>query len=430
MTKTLTDEQRVKMLKEKYRGIFPLEFTEGKKQEGAQAIPDTIQLIPVGQWDHDLYGPILITASDIREFIQNFNAGIRKGVFITAGHEGFEELPANGWITKVEARDDGLWGAVEWNKLGAQTLSDKQYKFFSPEFYRDYEDPQTHQVYRNVLVGGALTKSPYFKELEAIVFSEAKLKKQFSNNQTMNLQDLLAKDISTLSDAEIAFIKQNADKLTEAQKVSHTAIIDAPETPEEKEAREAKEKSDKDAADAKAKADTEAANIAAGLNADGSKITASDKGGKMIQMSETEANMLRQKANEGAQAFAELNKAKLDTAVKALIFSDSNKAGKFLPKGEAKLRAFMDTLSATQRTSFTEVLNELPKTQVFNEIGTGTGAADGTAQAEVNAKIEAKMKTDPKMKYSDALKAVMSENSGLEERYDSELPSARKSVKA
>jgi hypothetical protein len=34
------------------------------------------------------------------------------------------------------------------------------------------------------------------------------------------------------------------------------------------------------------------------------------------------------------------------------------------------------------------------------------------------------------MKYSDALKEVMAENKGLEERYDAGLPSARKAVKA
>lgn len=412
---------------DRFKGIFPFEFAD--KKDDTQAIPDSIQMIPIGQWQHDLYGPITITISDIREFAQNFNQNIRKGVYITAGHEGFEELPAQGWVTDVEVRNDGLWGKVAWNDLGKATLNDKQYKFFSPEFYRDYEDPQTHQIYRNVLIGGALTKSPYFKELQAIVFSEPKLQKQFNEyNNNMNLAELLAKDITTLTDEEKAFIIEHKAELTEEQKVSHTSIIDV-ETDEQKEAREAKEKEDKEAADkAQAEADEKAkgdANEAAGLNRDGSqKVEASDK---KVMMSEAEVNALRAKADQGAQAYAELKKVKLDGAVSALVFSDKNKAGKFLPKSTDNLRAFMDTLNESQMTKFTALLAELPKTQIFSETGADTDTTvDGTAQAEVDAKVAAKQKENPKMSYSEALKQVFAENDGLSQKYNAELPSAKK----
>lgn len=436
MTKTLTAAQEKKKLSEKHVGIFPLEFDDNAG-EAEVSIPDVIHLIPIGQWEHDLYGPILITAGDIREFAQNFNAGIRKGVPITAGHEGMAELPANGWITSVECRDTGLWGVVEWNELGKETLSDKQYKFFSPEFYRDYEDPQTHQLYRNVITGGALTKSPYFKELEAIVFSEKKLQKQFNDNQnTMDLATLLAKDITTLDEAEKAFIKEHKAELTAEQLVSHTAIVDDAETAEEKEKREGDENEAKGLnRDGSAKAEKTAEeiaaeNVAAGLNPDGSvKVEGSDRSGKMIQMSETEHALLVKKADEGAQAFAELEKGKLNASVAALTFSESNKTGKFLPKSTDKLRTFMQGLNAEQKLAFSVLIADLPKNQVFNEVG-ASGAAEGTATAEVEAKVAVKMtaaeKAGTPMKYSEALKEVMSEEKGLEERYDASLPSARK----
>ncbi len=429
MTKTVVKEKQ--KANEKLVGIFPLEFSSGKAQaDDAPAIPDTIHLIPIGQWEHDLYGPILITASDIREFVQNFNMGIRKGVFITAGHEGYAELPAVGWVTKVEARDDGLWGEVEWNNLGTGILTDKQFKFFSPEFYRDYEDPQSHQIYRNVMTGGALTKSPYFKELEAVVFSEKNIKK--FNNNNMDLQALLAKDITTLTDEEKAFIKSHASELTEEQKTSHTAIIEEvkTETEEEKTARETKEAADKTAADEeKAKGD---ANEAAGLNRDGSEKTAdqmqaSDK--KIVQISASELQLLRNKADQGVAAFAELQKAKLETAVSTLLFSETNKAGKFLPKSADSLRKFMAELNESQRATFSGLLAQLPAKQIFTEDGDGSGTAEGTAQAEVDAKVEKKMSENKGMKYSEALKLVMSENKGLEERFDSELVPVNKAKK-
>lgn len=409
-------------------GMMPFEF-DSKKGD----VPDTIHLIPIGAWEHDSYGPIIINAADIREYVQNFNQKVRKGVFITAGHEGFQELPAVGWVVSVEARDTGLWGVVEWTPEGKRLLSDKAFKFFSPELCRDYEDPETHQFYRNVMTGGALTKSPYFKELEAIVFSE-KGTKTFNSNEpnNMNLQELLAKDITTLTDEEKAFIKSNAAELTDEQKASHASVIEEPvddttptETEEQKVAREAKEKED--------------ANIAAGLNADGTPketpaetvtppaetIEAAEKG-KNVVISASELDILRKKADDGAKAFAELKAAKITADVKELMFSENNKAGVFLPKGETTVRAFMETLNETQTAKFKEVLKSLvPNNGTFKEIGEGAGI-DATAQAEVETKVNAKLTANPKMKYSEALKEVMSENEGLEERYSSELPSAVK----
>ena len=409
--------------KEKVVGVLPFAFDEGDAGVSS-GIPTTIHLIPVGQWDHDLYGPILITASDIREFEQNFNMNVRKGVFITAGHEGFQELPAVGWITKVESRADGLWGDVDWNDMGKEALSDKQFKFYSPEFYRDYEDPQNHQLYRNVMTGGALTKSPYFKELEALVMSDkiAITKTKHSEN-TMDLATLLAKKMEELTAEEQAFIKANSASLTDAQKAEYTAIIDAPaettETAEEKTAREAKEAGD--------------ANEAAGLNRDGSqKETHSEGVKKMVQISASELAALTAKADQGHEAFKELEKTKLAGAVSALTFSATNKTGTFLPKDASEVSKFMETLNAAQRTSFSALMAKIPKTtqELFAEKGVGAAAVEGTGLAEVEAKIAAKQKENPKLKYSDALKEVMSENEGLEQRYDEGLTPVGKAVKA
>jgi len=400
-------------------------FDENKK---STKIPDDIHLIPIGEWAHDMYGPIIITASDIREFAQNFNAEIRKGVFITAGHEGWDELPAVGWITKVEARDNGLWGTVEWNEYGKGVLTDKQWKFFSPELVRDYEDPENHQLYRNVLTGGALTKSPYFKELQAIMFSEKKLQTNFNDNNTMLiLEEVLAKDISTLTDEEKAFVKEHASELTDEQKVTHAEFIkedEVAETEEEKTAREA--------AEAQAVKD---ANVAAGLNEDGSpkdgggedagapgddtQINASEK----VTIKASELAILRQKADEGAQAFKELHKTKIASAVSSLVFSESNKAGRFLPKSKDNLSAFMESLNDAQRAKFSALITEIPKSISFAEMG-GEGN-EGNSFAEVESKVEAKMKGNTKLSYSEALKEVMSENEGLEQRYDEGLPTVR-----
>jgi len=410
MKKRTQDTLEKEKASERYVGVFPFAFDENADDEAA--IPATIQVLPIGQWEHDVYGPIVIASSDIREFAQNFNANIRKGVPITAGHEGMQELPAVGWIKQVEARPDGLWGTVEWNEIGEQALSDRQYKFFSPEFYAMYEDPESHQLYRNVLTGGALTKAPYFKELEAIVFSEKALKKQF-NEPTMTIQELVAKKPEDLTAEEKTFLNANLTELTDEQKTAFASVIEAPAPTAEEVA--AKEAADKAAADAKA---TEDANVAAGKNADGTdKVAASEK----VQISASELKALRSKADEGAKAFAELNRAKVVAAVSTMTFSESNKNGKFLPKSKDTLQAFIETLNEGQKAKFSELVGQLPQTQIFKELGVDSKAAEGTVQAEVDAKVGKKMSENKELKYSEALRQVFAETEGLTARYDAEL---------
>lgn len=395
--------------------VKPFEFDSTKK--GDVEVPNKIHIIPIGEWLHDAYGPMIINNADIREFAQNFNAGIRKGVFITAGHEGWDELPAVGWFSEVEVRDDGLWGTVEWNKEGLEALQDKQWKFFSPELCRDYEDPETHDLYRNVLTGGALTKSPYFKELQAIVFSDKNIKNKL-NDKTMDLKTLLEKDVATLEDAEKAFIKEHASELTEEQKVSHADVIKDEtsadtETAEAKAEREEKEAGDKNEAD--------------GLNRDGSAKTeeqkmAESKGNVII--SAAELKILREKADKGVAAFRELEKKEINDMVGSMTFSTTNKKGAFMPKSEEALRKFTNSLTKTQRSEFAELIKAIPENQKFVEKGSNTTVEAGS-MAEVDGLVDTKMKANPKMSYSEALKAVFGENKGLEQRYNDGLPAAK-----
>jgi hypothetical protein len=229
-------------------------------------------------------------------------------------------------------------------------------------------------------------------------------------------------DVAVLDDDDKAVLKENADKLTDEQKATYGLEEKVAETEEEKTAREAKEKEDADAkaeADKKAAEDAEAAAKAAAAG----DIQASEKG--MVKITAQEYSILQDKANRGAEAFAQLEKAEISGIVDKMTYSESNKIGRFLPKSKVTLATFIEKLSKDQRTAFSTLMNELPTSNLFNEIGTKE-AGEGTAQAEVDAKIDAKMKANDKLSYSEALKQVMSENKGLEERYDSELPSAKK----
>ena len=128
----------------------------------------------------------------MKEFVKNFNSGLRNDIPINEGHEVMDEKPAIGWFKKlVNKGSDGLWAVVEWTEQGKDLLRQKAYKYFSPEFYQQYEDPETRRVYNNVLVGGALTNKPYFKELTPVVFSEPSI----SNHNSMDLATFASKPL-------------------------------------------------------------------------------------------------------------------------------------------------------------------------------------------------------------------------------------------
>lgn len=40
--------------------------------------------------------------------------------------------PARGWIVEMAAREDGIWGRVEWSKTGREMMAERQYRSVSP----------------------------------------------------------------------------------------------------------------------------------------------------------------------------------------------------------------------------------------------------------------------------------------------------------
>lgn len=405
-------------------GVFPFEFDDSNnKASGKVAIPDTIQLVPIGQWEHPAYGTIILKNSDIEEMVSNFNAGIRKGVFITAGHEGFQELPAVAWIKSVEARGDGLYGQIDWTNLGISILEDKQFKYFSPEYCTIYEDPETQEVYRNVLTGGALTKSPYFKELDAVVFAEPTVQNEITrifnenNNSMLILEDVLKKAPADLNDAEKAFLVEHVAELTDEQKTEFATALEvkeeAPaETEEEKAAREQKEQED--------------ANVAAGLNPDGSakeqqQIEASEK--KPVTLSFSEHQQLIAASEAGKIASGKLAKQELDSIVTSLVFTESNKAGRFLPKQQTVLTTFMAGLTPEKRKAFASLVSQIPQAAAFSEYGGENGGKAADPKKELSEKVDIAMKADSKLSAGDATKQVFAEHPDLLKRYNEQVES-------
>jgi Mu-like prophage I protein len=65
-----------------------------------------------------------------------------------------QAVPAAGWITQFEARDNGIWGLAEWTTRAFNMVKDKEYRFISPVII------QTPQGQVIAILRAALTNNP------------------------------------------------------------------------------------------------------------------------------------------------------------------------------------------------------------------------------------------------------------------------------
>lgn len=70
--------------------------------------------------------------------------------------------PARGWIVELQAREDGLWGRVEWTPTGQQLMAEKAYSGISPAILHT----QTGEVLQ--LLRASLTNTPNLLGLVAL----------------------------------------------------------------------------------------------------------------------------------------------------------------------------------------------------------------------------------------------------------------------
>lgn len=132
-------------------------------------VPEWIQVIPApGSWDHPNYGEIKITDEVLADFARNFEQSVyQEHIPVDAEHET-KITGALGYYEEVKiggpGGEGGLWARVNWTDRGEELLKADRFRYFSPEWYDEWEDPASHETFKNVLIGGALTTRPFFKD--------------------------------------------------------------------------------------------------------------------------------------------------------------------------------------------------------------------------------------------------------------------------
>jgi phage I-like protein len=129
-------------------------------------VPEWVHLLPAGEIRTvDGRGPYRVTS------MQSVAAMLTDGAKLPidenhATDKGGKALgmpaPARGWIVALEAREDGLWGKVEWTGAGRQLMADRAYAGISPVILHS-KSGEIAQVLR-----ASLTNTPNLEGLTAL----------------------------------------------------------------------------------------------------------------------------------------------------------------------------------------------------------------------------------------------------------------------
>jgi len=193
-----------------------------------EGLPFIIEIARVAEGEHPTYGKLNITEEHLNAMQLNFKSNVT-GVDL-AVNEDHRKNEAFGWFKDVFLSFDKqtLYGQVQWNSKGIQALSEKEYRYFSPEFRFNYVHPHTGEEHGPTLIGGALTNYPFLK-MEAItelsskksqgeedVKTEATIELSVHNDKVVELSTKVSEIQGKLENAETANVELNT-KVTELE---------------------------------------------------------------------------------------------------------------------------------------------------------------------------------------------------------------------
>lgn len=139
-----------------------------------------IKLLYSGSFKHGAFGEFEVTKPDLEHAIKNFNDGI--------GVRGDSELPLNynhashdknpdnakaaGWIKQLFLKGAELWAKVDFTDKAKEFIKNKEFKYISPEFHKDWIDE--NGVKRGFTVLGAAVTNVNFlkKAMPALALTE------------------------------------------------------------------------------------------------------------------------------------------------------------------------------------------------------------------------------------------------------------------
>jgi len=134
-----------------------------------------IKLLYPGEFKHTLYGEFKVTEKDIDQAIENWNNKIATRLdesgkselpmnYQHAGHDKNPEIAkASGWIKGLVKKGKELWAKIDWTDKAKEFIKNKEFKYISPEFHKNWED-ETGKKCGFTILGAALTNVNFLKK--------------------------------------------------------------------------------------------------------------------------------------------------------------------------------------------------------------------------------------------------------------------------
>jgi phage I-like protein len=140
-----------------------------------------VQVAITGDFWHPVHGDLNITKDMLAHMLSNFDSGeypappyqlpVDYEHFSTKKDRKPGDGVAAGWFQKMELREGGneLWALIEWTNPAAAKIRNKEYRFISPTFFREWISNKGRQI-GATMVAAALTNIP-FLSMHAITLS-------------------------------------------------------------------------------------------------------------------------------------------------------------------------------------------------------------------------------------------------------------------
>lgn len=129
-----------------------------------------IQLLKPGEFTHPVHGKMKFDDEIFDKAIENNEKGIpQKEIAFNYNHRGSDI--AAGWFKKLFKKAGGLFAMIEFTKSAIEKIKEKELRFVSAEFFKNYEDEQGGK-HGFAIVGGALTNIPFLTNMDPVVLSK------------------------------------------------------------------------------------------------------------------------------------------------------------------------------------------------------------------------------------------------------------------
>jgi phage I-like protein len=134
-------------------------------------VKTTIEVCRDSTRQHAKYGTIVIDQAMRDSLVRNFNAKVREIDELPIDYD-HQNGPAGGWIYALRNEGSSLKADVWLPASAAERIRAGEYRFFSPEWDPNYQDPKTGKKHGPTLMGGGWTNRPTFRELPTVTCSE------------------------------------------------------------------------------------------------------------------------------------------------------------------------------------------------------------------------------------------------------------------